>query len=1502
VSSFTGTAGNDSLLGTSAGDTFNLRQGGEDTATGLDGKDVFAFGGSFDAGDSIDGGAGNDVLQLSGNYSGGVTMLDTTMVNVETIQLGAGHNYSLTTADGNVAAGAVLTVDASQLATPNRLLFNGAAETDGRFIFFDGGGNDVLTGGAGNDTFNLAEGGRDTVRGGAGNDVVKATGTFDATDAIDGGTGNADKLEIDGLGGGDAIVFGATTLRNVENLTLDGGHSYSIVTNDATVAAGQTLTVTAWGMSAGQNLVFDGGAETNGSFNIRAGAGDDTVTGGGKADTFDFSTGGEDTAYGGAGNDTFQMGAAFDAGDSINGGDNADTLVLNGVMAPLVMTDTTMTGIETLLLKGNHSYSLTTADGNVALRGILNVNAASVGAGSVFTFDGIAELDGRFSIKTGMGEYHITGGKRGDVFNLGDTFTNADSIDGGSDEGHTHIGTDHGINHVILDGDYTGGRALDLAVDAMADIQVVALGAGHSYDISAVDGAFGPASCGFPVTFTCYDFADGDNFTLDDSAESFLIGRVFMGVGHGTYDIRFGAADDLMYAGRVFTAADTLDGGAGNDTLVLNGDFLHPDLNGDYTGANALALGAGQLTSVENVALVGGYDYDVTLNDGNVAAGATLTVEAAGFSAKAGGGDMIVLPGLGAGDSATIDGAAETDGHFVFECGGGTYVIAGGQQDDTFQFGGAFSPADLLDGQGGSDTLVLDGDVQHPGANLDYTGANAIAFGAGQLTSVESLGLVGGHSYDITTNDGNVAAGATLTVEAAGFEAATDDDASVTQPGLGVGDTLAFDGAAETDGHFVFECAGGTLTLTGGQQDDTFVFGAGYSATDTLDGQGGNDTLEFDADYSGGLAISDANLAGIETLAFAAGHSYAVTVSGDPADGAALGIDASALGAGDTLDIDLTGVTAPDVHISGGGGTELFRFGATFHAGDTVAGGGTVVLDGQYGDLTDPTVSLAGVSGVAGLAIDDSAAHNYGLVLTDDFVAAGHAATIDLGGTDAASVVAIDASAETDGAFDVVLGAAASNIATGAGDDTFDAGGFLDASDHLDGGAGYDTVLLDGDYSGVTLGSGTLAGFEQLTLAGGHAYGFTDDGTLAAGAFTVDATALGAGDTLGFDGSAETTGAFAFEAGLGACALTGSQNADSFAFGTGFGGGDSVDGQGGADTLSLDGDYSGGLALVAGTNVTSVETVTFGAGGDYDVTVTGDIAAGGTATFDGSALGASDSLTLDLASATSSGYAILGGAGADSFDLGTNFSAGDSVDGGGGGDVLSLGGDFSAGVTFAASTISGIGTLLFTGSHAVSLTMDDANVGAGQTMTVDARAAGALSFDGAAETDGNYFVYGTAGDDTIVGGAGNDTFDLTQGGTDSVTGGAGADTFILKLSTLDPTVTTLNYFAAGDSTGDEVFHFSSTNTVFHIDGVSISGVDEVSGDASDATLAADIDAAIAGTTDNAILFTVTGGDEAGNAYVIVDANGDHAYTAGTDYLIKLVTPSYLGDFGTGNFA
>ncbi|MFL6673511.1 MAG: type I secretion C-terminal target domain-containing protein, partial [Massilia sp.] len=306
-----GTAGNDTMTGTAADEWFDISSGGNDIVTAAAGSDTIFARGAFTATDRIDGGSPVDdnvefdTLILDGNYAAGVVFGATTLTNVESIVLTAGNNYSLTFNDATVNNG-TLSVDGSQLSAANTMTINASAETQAgsSYRMIGGAGNDVLTGGAGLDMFDLGMGGVDTVTGGTANDTIDAAGALTAADRIDGGAGT-DTLYLSGDYSG-GLVFGTTTLTNVEVIVLQAGHSYNLTMNNATVVTGRALEINGVGLDAGNSMVVNASAEleAGATYRLVGGNGNDTLTGGAGNDLL-VGGRGADRLTGGRGNDTF---------------------------------------------------------------------------------------------------------------------------------------------------------------------------------------------------------------------------------------------------------------------------------------------------------------------------------------------------------------------------------------------------------------------------------------------------------------------------------------------------------------------------------------------------------------------------------------------------------------------------------------------------------------------------------------------------------------------------------------------------------------------------------------------------------------------------------------------------------------------------------------------------------------------------------------------------------------------------------------------------------------------------------------------------------------------------------------------------------------------------------------------------------------------------------------------------------------------------------------------
>ncbi|PSJ38529.1 calcium-binding protein [Allosphingosinicella deserti] len=278
-----GTAGDDILTGTGNPERFLLQHGGDDLASGGGGGDVFVFGNRWGAADRVDGGAGQDTLQLTGQYE--IAFGENQITDIERLLLiggptGIAFGYTLDMADGNVAAGDRLVVDGRNLVRTESLIFDGTSETDGSYQVFGGFGADVISGGRGDDVLS-GEHGVDQLIGGDGEDIL--VGGLGA-DILDGGAGadvfrfnsaaESTTIRFDTITGFDVtedridLPFEVTQLYTVNSgslsvatfrsdLYFSGNHSAAIFTPDSGDLAGRTFLLIDGDGAAGYTPVQD---------------------------------------------------------------------------------------------------------------------------------------------------------------------------------------------------------------------------------------------------------------------------------------------------------------------------------------------------------------------------------------------------------------------------------------------------------------------------------------------------------------------------------------------------------------------------------------------------------------------------------------------------------------------------------------------------------------------------------------------------------------------------------------------------------------------------------------------------------------------------------------------------------------------------------------------------------------------------------------------------------------------------------------------------------------------------------------------------------------------------------------------------------------------------------------------------------------------------------------------------------------------------------------------
>ncbi|MEZ5774160.1 MAG: hypothetical protein R3D33_05495 [Hyphomicrobiaceae bacterium] len=1230
--------------------------------------------------------------------------------------------------------------------------------------------------------------GNDRLFGKGGNDRLDGG---DGNDTLDGGTGN-DKLY--GGKGNDTLIGGKG------NDFLDGGTGTDTAVFSG-LSSGYTIT------RSGANWIVTGadGTDTlksieyvkfaDGKFQLKTGSftlttAPNVLTGGALGDTFSGIVSWENGG----------LFSTFNVGDVLDGKGSYDTLSLTVSGTNTGTTNSTqLTSIENVVVR------------NAATAGI-HFNAALWTGVARFTSDSSAvnAFTRVFDVQA-LAEAEMK-------LNQGDlSIEYATGLLAGIDDTQTLVLSGN-LGGMFTVGDAGGGKAETLAIVSQTAANSVSIDSSNQHDTITVSGskAVEVDLNGMAVT------------TIDASALT-AGGLTIVNVGDSDLAFTGSSANDiLVLATGSLDGNDAIAGGGGTDTL----GFL-----GSQTITNAALAG---VTSIEVLAAVEG--GSVTAN--NLGAGAL----AAGITTFSAYGDSRL--------TVTVDAANFTNAlTFNLDATSGT-------DDPVVDTGG-----DLIDGSGMTAAMTVNaiaGNITAADSITAGTGtsdvlnlkASTINSGAADLSGVSGFetvnvlaGKLGTEDVSITTSNGTVGAGKTLTVNATGL---TNSAAALT-----------FNGSAETDGSFTVNGGagadditggsgndtlngnGGADTLAGGAGNDTVNGGAGNdiidggTGTETIDGGEGNDIIKFggaeltSADTVGGgngtdtlvivdgVSIVDAdltNVTSIEELSsiYATGGIYAAlnATLGSEAMQAGIRTVTASTDAGHVFNDNIvfqSGFTAA-VTVSVGSGNDTVDASASAATltmsmlasevtGDTLRGGtGT----GDILKLTadNGTADLSGVTGFETITV------LAGTVATDDItitavnatVAAGKTMVVNAAAlTNAGASMSFDGSAETDGHYNITGGAGNDVILTGsssvlnAGNDTINGGAGDDVirsgngTDTLTGGLGNDTFqFLLADLNSADVVTGGAETGDTLELLNA---GFIDD---------VQLTNVTGVDIL---------------KGLASGSLAASLGTEAYNGGNGI---KSVIGTQGNEAITIGAAYTGAISIVL--------SATGAAGGDDSV----------------SASGSSATVTVEAAAGDIDGSDVfVGGTGAN--------------------DTLKLLADNGT------ATISGVSafeklTVVANGPATGGLASDDIAivVGAdtvvadGKTLTVDATAltdAGAqFVFDGTAEIGGlgAFVITGGTGDDDISGGAGNDTISGGADGNDMLFGGAGVDTITGGIG--DDTI--------GGGTGDDIINAGTGADNVEIVGNNLgfadvnTGADTVSlgTDADADTVWFDLDVVVSGTS------------------------------------------------------
>jgi Ca2+-binding RTX toxin-like protein len=823
---------------------------------------------------------------------------------------------------------------------------------------------------------------------------------------------------------------------------------------------------------------------------------------------------------------------------------------------------------------------------------------------------------------------------------------------------------------------------------------------------------------------------------------------------------------------------------------------------------------------------------------------------------------------------------SDTDHLTLYGTDGVTSPLTSGEDAATVNYdalGNAASPFITVKDSASNNLLYQVQDIQNFGiVNLNLLAGNDSVF-------ITDTGAGGGGFQNTQVNvdlgDGNDIADASgsTTGRSYMFRGGAGNDTLVG----GVADDF-LDGG---DGNDTIDGGAGNDTLIGGNGNDTLIGGSG---SDILDGGDGADTLTGglgDDVLLGGADDDVFIVAPGDGADFIDGGSGADYLSYTTA-GADVSVDVPPVGANtfsissgnaanatpsvlDVEELDIFGSAAGDnITLGNLTGSGLVAVGVTLGAGaDTV----TVNGSGAADDISVTTV--AGVVHVEGLAVQtviNAATAADGLIVNgndgNDTInsAAGVENTIGvtLNGGNGNDFLSGAGTLNGGSGDDTLVGGAGNDIINGNdGNDTIV---LSTGNDTIDGGNGFDTIVYSGTNGADTLGlsqtgnvisvTGLITSMLTITSIDEiNVNGLGGDDTITVKALGPYVTTIDAGSgndmvdatgsttnltILGGDGNDVLTGGDGndtidggagndtLNGGLGNDVLTGDDGDDIL---NGGAGDDVIDGGAGNDTIAID-------------TTTGVDTIDGGSGTD-SLVVTGTA---GADTFD---LGATNtalfSVNGTIVASTSDFEAITvnGAGGGDTYSIGDLSTTQVAVVNlnlvAGGADTITLAGKATA--DDIEATVAG--GVVSVGGLSYALAINGAVTADGDMLVINGNAgddyikadAGVentigITLNGGSGNDylsADAILNGGDGDDTLVGGAGNDTINGGNGndtivlstGNDIVDGGAGFDKIVYQG---DNGANTLGLAQAGNVITVSGM-ITGTTTVTSVDEIDING-------------------------------------------------------------------------------
>ncbi|MBR0850306.1 cadherin-like domain-containing protein [Bradyrhizobium diazoefficiens] len=513
----------------------------------------------------------------------------------------------------------------------------------------------------------------------------------------------------------------------------------------------------------------------------------------------------------------------------------------------------------------------------------------------------------------------------------------------------------------------TAGTIVSSAFAGVSSVEALVLSSsGNSVTLS--DSLVNSSGSGqFIVTAT------GGNNTVDASVLTSTRTVIFnASTGADTFKGHIGNDTVVFTNPSDLTSADTVTGGAGIDSIIfVNAGTVAASSFANVTGIETMVLkGTGQNVTLTN-GLVGGS----TIGSFVVASFGNNTVDGSAL------GSSVPLLMIDDGGNQTFKGSAATDG-FLFDAS-------------------QLSSGDTVQGGSGSDAIYL------------TTGGTLAASAFNNVSSVETLVLLGGTDANITLNNTSVATASTTNFFV------VDNGHNNTIDATGV----------LTKG-ITFQAGAGNDTFKGGGGNDVVsIAAADLTAADTISGGAGADTLVIKTNGH----VTTANAAGVS------GIDVVQLTSGGEFDFANSLSDASAViavgsAAADTL--DASAVTGYFVQMVGNGGADTMIGGskddifvvpdANFASIDGKGGNDTLTISGSQ--PFDISAAAGKIHNIEVVNLDNTAGTSISL----------NVAAADVGAVSSGNALYIVGSSNDsisiDDTFDHVAGTVTNNtIATTAG-------------------------------------------------------------------------------------------------------------------------------------------------------------------------------------------------------------------------------------------------------------------------------------------------------------------------------------------------------------------------------------------------------------------------------------------------------------------------------------